>query len=321
MKKFLFIVLSSALICMCIPLLSISALTDYSLSDGSQADNTQGDGDTISVYIADEDKTEDMDFREYIIGVVAAEMPVEFHEEALSAGACAAATLARIRMSEEKDASLKGAVISTDPKKHQAYMTKEEMAEKWNGDFDSYYEKLCRAVDKAIDYTITYNGKPIVPVYHAISPGKTEAAENVWGGSVPYLVSVDSVGDTLCEKYLSLTALTFDEFSLAMQNEGCSFPEDITLWIGEGSYTESGTLKEIEIGGKSFTGEELREIFSLRSAAITLDLTKNGIEITVKGYGHGVGMSQYGADYLARQGYGWQEILCHYYTGVEVELM
>ena len=279
----------------------------------------QGTDDIISVYLASENKTEDMNFRDYIIGVVAAEMPVEFHEQALSAGACAAATLARLRMQGGADKKLKGAVISTDPKTHQAYMTKEEMAEKWEGDSDAYYEKLCAAVDKAIEYSITYDGELIVPAYHAISPGRTESAENVWGGNVPYLVSVESPGDSLCGKYLSTLTLTFDEFSSAMENQGAVLQEDITLWTGKAEYTDSGTLTAITIGGKVFSGAELREIFSLRSNAVTLSMTKDGVTFTVRGYGHGVGMSQYGADYLAKKGFTWQEIIHHYYTGVDIE--
>ncbi len=317
MKRFLILTLLSALISLGIPYCAISAQGDFS-PPREQNSTDEISYDTISVYFADRGTAQTMDFREYVIGVVAAEMPVDFHEEALSACACAAATLARIRIRKGTDESLDGAVISTDPKTHQAYMTTEQMAEKWEGDFDAYYEKLCAAVDKAIGYIITYEGEMIVPVYHAMSTGRTESAENVWGAPVPYLVSVESTGDILCEKYLTQKTLSFDEFSAALEAEGAVFPEDITLWIGDGVYTPSGTLTEIEIGGITLSGARLREIFSLRSNAVVLSITKDGVTLTVRGYGHGVGMSQYGADYLADNGLTWQEILCHYYTGAEI---
>ena len=313
MKKLLILTLVCTLAVILIPALTIKAADN---NGGTPPPSDTAQDDTISVYFSDSDTVEEMDFREYIIGVVAAEMPVEFHSEALSAGACAAATLARLRKSQAETDS---AVISTDPKIHQAYMTKEEMAEKWEGDFDDYYEKLCAAVDKAIDYSITYEGELIVPAYHAISPGRTESAENVWGGSVPYLVSVESPGDSKCEKYLSSLTLSFDEFSAALKNEGAVLSEDITLWIGKAEYTDSGTLTAVTIGGKVFSGAKLREIFSLRSNAVTLSMTKDGVTFTVRGYGHGVGMSQYGADYLAKNGCTWQEIIHHYYTGVDIQ--
>lgn len=315
MKNLLILTLISALLITVIPPVTYGAL-----ADNPPEENT-ADGDTIRVFLADENTAVTMDFREYITGVVAAEMPVEFHEEALSAAACAAATLARLRMQSGGEEELQGAVISTDPKKHQAFITKEEMKERWNGDTKLYYEKLTRAVDKAIDYSITYNGKLITPVYHSMSTGLTENAENVWGSAVPYLVSVESPGDPLAAGYETKITLSFDEFREKAEENGAVLSEDITLWIGKCTYTQAGTLKNVNIGGKDFTGAEIRNIFSLRSAAVTFAVTKDGVSMTTRGYGHGAGLSQYGADYLAKEGYSWQEILKHYYTGVEIEIM
>ena len=315
MKKLLLLTVISALLIIFIPPVTYGAVADKPPVE----ENT--DGETIRVFLASENTAVTMDFREYITGVVAAEMPVEFHEEALSAAACAAATLARLRMQEGGDAALQGAVISTDPKKHQAFITKEEMEKRWNGDTDAYYEKLTRAVDKAIDYSITYEGKLITPVYHSMSTGLTESAENVWSSAVPYLVSVESPGDPFSPGYEAKTTLSFDEFREKAEENGAVLGEDITLWLGKCTYTEAGTLKSVTIGGKDFSGAEIRNIFSLRSGAVTFSITKDGVTMTTRGYGHGAGLSQYGADYLAEEGYTWQEILQHYYTGVEIELM
>lgn len=318
MKKLLLLALTSALLITFIPLITYGAISDNRPQSNI---STEGNDDTIRVFLANENTAVDINFRDYITGVVAAEMPAEFHEEALSALTCAAATLARLKMNSEGEESLKGAVISTDPKKHQAYITKEEMKKRWKGDFDTYYEKLTAAVDKAIDYSLTYDGKLITPAYHAISTGLTEDAENVWSNSAPYLVSVKSPGDTEAPGYETKITLSFDEFRERIEENGAKPGDDITKWLGKGEYTKAGTLKSITIGGKIFSGAKLREIFSLRSAAITLSMTKDGVTLLTKGYGHGVGLSQHGANALAKKGFSWQEILKHYYTGVKIELI
>lgn len=279
--------------------------------------NTSADGNTIKVFNADTDTVMELSFREYITGVVAGEMPVEFHSEALSACTVAAATLARKKLESGSDAQLDGAVISTDPAKHQAYMSVEEMKEKWQDDFDAYYKKLTEAVDKAIDYSVTYNGELIIAAYHSISPGKTESAENIWSAAYPYLISVESEGDKLSPKYESVVELSKEDFRKKMKDAEVIF-DDNEISISAGEYTDAGTLKKITIGNKDFTGKELREIFGLRSAAITITKTDNNIVFNVKGYGHGVGMSQYGADYYARQGMTWQEIISHYYPNTQI---
>ena len=237
MKNILLLFIVSTLIITLVPPVTYEAIT----RKNQQENPPYGyDGETIRVFLSDEGKAVDMSFREYITGVVAAEMPAEFHEEALSAVACAAATLARKRMLSQGSEELQGAVISTDPKKHQAYITREEMSERWNGDTDAYYKKLTRAVDKAIDYSITYDGQLITPVYHAMSTGLTEDAENVWGAHIPYLVSTESPGDPIASKYEVKTTFSFDEFREKAEENGADLGEDITLWLGKASYTKAG---------------------------------------------------------------------------------
>ncbi len=333
MKRFLVQCLMSAISLIIIPL-SVFAFTDVPSipSDSSGGNITSADklssteedtsafidDSTIRVFNADTNTVMELDFRDYIIGVVAAEMPVEFHSEALSAGTVAAATLARKKLKSGSDDELSGAVISTDPAKHQAYMTTDDMKSKWGNDFDKYYKKLTEAVDKAIDYSIVYKGELIVAAYHAISPGKTENAENIWSASYPYLVSVESEGDSLSPKYESEVSISTEEFKEKLTAHGAVFDADGEIQIKDSEYTDSGTLKKINIGNKDFSGKELREIFSLRSPAVTVNKTDEEIAFNVKGYGHGVGMSQYGADYYARQGMTWQEIIKHYYTNTEI---
>ncbi len=321
MKNFIVLYLVTALCMFSVPFCTVKLLegsSRYGELHTAKENYERGDYTTISVYLADEQKAVTMDFREYIIGVVAAEMPVVFHSEALSAGAVCAATLARKNQMSGKSDELSGAVISTDSTKHQAFMNTDEMKKRWEDKFPEYYKKLCDAVDKAIDYSITYEGELITAAYHAVSPGKTENSGNVWTASIPYLVSVDSPGDSLSPKYADQVKLTSEEFMRCLEKK-CTMSEDKSSWFSEEKYSDAGTLLKIKIGNKIFTGEELRDIFSLRSACITFNITDEGVLIETKGYGHGVGLSQYGADYLARQGYSWQEIITHYYTGVSIE--
>ncbi len=322
MKKYILFVSFIAILIVAVPLVTLLSTGFRFNTDKAEKNTQRGNTDqTISVYFSTEEKTEELNFRDYIIGVVAAEMPVVFHSEALSALACAAATLARQSIEKGADNTLDGAVISTDSTKHQAYMSVEQMKEKWGKDFNTYYQKLCDAVDKSVDYSITYENELIIAAYHAISPGQTETAGNIWGKDVPYLTPAVSDGDKICQKYMSEKTVSFEDFCEITENEGAVLPEDKSQWFDSGEYTDSGTLKEIKIGGKSFSGSEIRELFSLRSAAVKMGINSEGVVFSVKGYGHGVGLSQYGADYLAKQGYSWQEILRHYYNGIEIEII
>ncbi len=321
MKKCICLIIITALMLSLVPygvyrLSSAAKAPDEAETEQNEQQPSLSGSSPVTIYNHKKNMTETMSFRDYIIGVVAAEMPVEFHPEALSAGAAAAATLTRSNYIKGGDPELMGAVISTDSTKHQAYLSTEEMKELWGEDFDTFYEKLCNAVDKVIDYSITYENEPIIAAYHAISPGITESAENVWISEIPYLVSVESPGDELSPGYLSSMTMTHSEFREIIEAQGAVLSENSAEWTADVQYTPSGMLTKIRIGNREFTGKELRDIFSLRSSAITIDNTAEGITITTKGYGHGVGMSQYGADYYARQGYTWQEIILHYYPGV-----
>lgn len=323
MKKYIVVLLLTAVLTALVPITVFSAKGNTQIlneENGQSQNNTDGysSESEIKVFNHKENTTQTMNFRDYIIGVVAAEMPVEFHSEALSAGAVAAATLARKNLSQGADPQLLGAVISTDSTKHQAYMSKEEMKSRWGDKFDEYYEKLSTAVDKSIDYSVMYDGKLIVAAYHSMSSGVTEDAQNIWITGFPYLVSVESSGDELAPKYEQTVVIPIDEFREKIEEAGATLSENSAEWIGNGEYSQAGTLMNIKIGNKLFTGKQLRELFSLRSYALTLENTADGIAVTSKGYGHGVGMSQYGADYYARQGYTWQEIISHYYTGVDI---
>ncbi len=278
--------------------------------------NQDGDNDTITVFLSAQNKNVEMNLFEYVCGSVAAEMPLAYSEEAIKAQAVACYTNA-LRL--KKESSEGGAHISDNIKIHQGYIDENARREKWGDEFSIYEEKLKNAVKSVEGKTLQYNGELCVAAFFAISCGTTESAENLWGSSVPYLTSVTSEGDILSPKYSS--TVTFDaENTLknltALGVEESKINKDNPLTVTKTS--PSGTVLECAVGDKTFTGEEIRSAFSLRSPVFTLTQTQTGTTFNVRGYGHGVVMSQYGADYFAKQGYSYEDILKHYYKGAEI---
>lgn len=258
--------------------------------------------------------------KEYIIGCVAAEMPATYSTEALKAQAvCAYTNL--VRLKKNPDSSLSGADISDDPGRHQGYYDIETQKEKWGDKYDEYRAKTEEAVNDVLGKTIVFNGEPIVAAYCAISPGRTESAENIWGGKIEYLVSVTSPGDKLSPDCIKEISLSADEVREYTKNDPeIVLGDDQSGWITDIVYTDSGSgvVKSLKVGGKSFTGNSFRALFSLRSPAFTFEQKDGAFFFKTYGYGHSVGMSQYGADYMAKQGSTYEEILAHYYPNTEI---
>ncbi|MBQ5824735.1 MAG: stage II sporulation protein D [Clostridia bacterium] len=279
--------------------------------------------EAVKVFMREDDLVLSITAEEYLIGVLAAEMLPTYHEQALCAQAVAAYTYLLYKKSEQEkspDASLKGAYLSNDTSTHQGYLTEEERAEKWGDKADSYEKKLTKAVEAVKGKVITYEGKPIIAAFHANNCGVTQSAETVWGNAVPYLKSVNSVGDKLSPDCIKTVVLSASEFSQAVGTlQGCELSGASDTWIKNVETDENGYVQSLEIGGAKITGLKARDVLGLRSAVFTVETQDDGLRFTTQGYGHGVGMSQYGADYMARQGSTWQEILKHYYTGVEIE--
>ncbi len=282
-----------------------------------QADSDTGT-DKITVYIKKEDRVAEMDTLQYLKEVVAAEMPVDFHEEALKAQAVAARTYMINRRNNGGTDIHKGAEICTDSTHCKAWISEAERKEIWGDDTEQKWNKISDAVEATDREIITYEGEPISAVFHSTSSGKTENAVDVWGGNVPYLVSVDSAGDSESPKFNSELTLTQSEF----REKAASAISGVD-W-SQGSFSEilrsdAGGIRSLKIGGVAISGTTFRSIFSLRSTNAEITEADGKITITTKGYGHGVGMSQYGANYLAEQGKTYREILKTYYTGIEIE--
>lgn len=288
-----------------------------------QSDESKNKTDTVKVLLKEENKVIEVELKEYLLGVLAAEMPATYHEEALKAQAVTAYTYLLYRrdmQSEKPDATLKGADLSDDSSTHQGYLTPDAREEKWGDKTKSYEKKLTEAIKAVSDEIITFEGKPIMAAFHAINSGVTNSAKTVWGGEVAYLQSVVSTGDRLSPDCTKTVAIKAEELSQMLANlEDCELSGEAEDWIGEIRTTSSGYVSGIKAGGKEYTGIRFREATGLRSAVFTYEYKNGSFHFTTEGYGHGVGLSQYGADYMARQGSSWEEIIKHYYTGVEIE--
>ena len=244
-----------------------------------------------------------LELDEYLIGVVGAEMPASFGIEALKVQAIISRTYAL--------KSLKIGRRLTDTVSTQVYNDINQLKSRWGSDFDKYYNKIKEAVYTTKDISIYYDNELIDAVFFATSNGKTEDSKYVWGNSIPYLVSVDSSIDKETTPYLRTVNKDLDEVLniLGVDNSDYSI----------NSYDESGRVLEITFGNKTFSGVEFRNLLGLRSSDFDLEILNNTINITTRGYGHGVGLSQYGAGKMAEKGYNYKDIIKHYYTGVVVK--
>ena len=282
----------------------------------SNAENMSSqENDIFQVYIKEKNEVVSLSALDYITGVVAAEMPAVYDAEALKAQAVASYTYAyyiRSRSIASPDASIKGAHISDQSTAHQAYRSPEKLKELWGDDFDTYYTKVKNAVSEVVGKLIVYEDEPIMAAFHAMSWGQTENCKNVWGGDVSYLVSVDSSGDKTSSSFIN--TFTFSEQSF----KNILSINDDTVTIGEITHTQAGMVDTITINGKDYSGMKIRSLFSLASPCFTLERQNGNFIFTTKGKGHGVGLSQNGANALAKEGYNWEEILLHYYQDVSI---
>ena len=274
-------------------------------------------GHTLKIQGSDGQITQ-MDLNQYLWGVVAAEMPASFHEEALKAQAVAARTYAlhRGKTNNHPDADL-----CTDYRCCQAWIARDQAQHNWGDKAIEYTNKITAAVADTANQVILYDGQLIDAVFHSSSASATQDAVEVWGNSVPYLQSVTSPeGDGVpdYESQVTFSSQEFkDKFSAAQPD--AVFGDDPAAWVTDTQRTTGGSVHSVTIGGVTVTGAQARTIFGLRSATFTLTYADGTFTFSVTGFGHGVGMSQYGADAMAEEGKTYSEILQHYYTGVTVE--
>lgn len=261
--------------------------------------------------------------RDYVIGAVCAEMPATFEEEALKAQAVAAHTYAerqRLREKENPTPELYGAEFSNDTSKYQGYFTENQAKQYFGENFEMNYAKISEACDEVIDCIITYEDEPIISAFHSMSSGQTESAENAWGAPVEYLVPVESRYDTSAPKYLEEVRYEKDILKGKLEEAfgEIRLGEEFSDWITVAETSDSGTVISAVVGNKTVSGSDIRTALALRSACFTVKYDGEEAVFTTKGYGHGVGMSQYGANAMAAEGSTWQEIISHYYPGCTV---
>lgn len=261
-----------------------------------------------------------MSMGDYLWGVVAAEMPASFQPEALKAQTVAARTYALRKMSHTTQAHPE-ADVCTDHTCCQAYIAPEQAAANWGGDAAGYTNKIEAAVAQTDGMAALYDGQLIDAVFFSSAAGKTVDAVEVWGSSVPYLTGVDSPEGDEVPNYRSTVELSADDFKAKFLE---AYPQaDLSGapsgWFGAPQRSSSGTVSSMTVGGVTVRGTELRSLFGLRSASFTVSVEGETIVFSVTGYGHGVGMSQYGANALAKEGRTYEEILKWYYTGIQVE--
>lgn len=259
-----------------------------------------------------------VDDRTFLYGAVAAEMSPNAEPEALKAQAVASYTYySRLRENERKstDTSLNGADFKVDTENWQIYVPIDEMEKKWGNNFDAYYKKIATAANAVYGQTMTYGGNLIDATYYAISSGNTESSKDIWGGGTTYLVSVASPGDIFAGGYKTSADFSQDEFKSRIMkiSPNSALSGDASEWVGKIERTAAGSVKNIEVGGQKITGDKIRSAFSLRSANFTVSFSDGKFTFSVKGYGHGVGMSQAGAQYMAREGATYDQILSWYY--------
>lgn len=328
MRKIILYILGFVLICFLIPIIftnrkqvkSTQNLAEINAVQENTEDYTYTNYGTVRLLHTATGEVEVLPMDEYLYGVVSAEMPANFEQEALKAQAIVARTYTVYKM--YKGSKHENSDICDDSTCCQAWISKENRFERWNeAERESNWNKILTAVNETKGKIVTYNGEPINAFFHSNSGGSTETVANVWGGTdYPYLQSVETSGEEGYTQYASTVTLTKEEVLQKIQE---SHPEVIIDFNTEDAiqileYTESGRVKTIKFGNVNLSGVEARTTFGLKSAKFSVEIGES-ITFNVVGYGHGVGLSQTGADAMAKTGATAEQIINHYYTDVKIE--
>ncbi|HOV69698.1 MAG TPA: stage II sporulation protein D [Clostridia bacterium] len=258
---------------------------------------------------------------DYVLGSVAAEMPALFHDEALKAQAVACRTWLAMRLQTNGCPNHPEADVCSSYLCCQAWQNNDELKAKWGDEYIKYLTVIKKAVSDTRGEIMTYNGKAVTAFYHSISGGKTADAVTVFGIYEPYLVSVDSPGEQVANRFFNSVEYDFDEL---YQKVRSTYPDVI---LTPGSISEqlkilqrdnTGRVSQFMLGNRTITGVQARNLFGIGSANFDVEIQGLKIKFNAIGHGHGVGMSQYGANAMAKEGNNYQEILTHYYTGVAI---
>lgn len=328
MKKIFLYILCLVLICFLIPILftkrnnttSQTAVVEKPKEVQEKVTYDYGKYNTVKLLHTKTGEVEELELDEYLLGVVSSEMPASFENEALKAQAVVARTYTMYKI--VNGSKHENADICDDSTCCQAWISKEDRLNKWKEEErNSNWAKIENAVYTTKGKIITYNNEPINAFFHSNSGGTTDTATAVWGGTnYPYLQAVQTSGEDTYSQYNSEVTVTKEEFVSKIKEYHSDLEIDFGLenQIEILGYTEGERIKNIKIGNLELSGVEIRTIFGLKSAKFNISIEGDEIRFTVIGYGHGVGMSQTGADSMAKQGSNYEEIIKHYYTGVEI---
>lgn len=265
---------------------------------------------TIKVKQVSQDKIVELNLEDYVVGVLAGEMPISFEEEALKAQAVVARTYALKRVlnnNSEYDV--------VDTTKNQVYLDDEYLRDKWGKNYEKYIEKIKKVVNETSHEYIFFEDKIIDAMFFSTSVGMTENSEEIFPNELPYLRSVSSTWD----EDVSPVFKENYKFTLKKFYELLGLKYNSKLTITKTSVTSTGRVKEIKINGTTFTGKKIQQLLDLRSNYFSIAKVGDNVQIETKGYGHGVGMSQYGANGMAKEGYKYEDIIKHYYQDVEIK--
>lgn len=294
----------------------------------TQLPQTAGYDDTATVRLLTDGTVRELTLREYLIGVVAAEMPAGFPEEALKAQAVAARTYTLYKTALYADGegatAHPDADLCDDPTHCEAFADLEtQAASLWGDGAEIYRQRIEQAVDSTDGLILIYDEEPIAAVFCAASTPLTESAADVWGSDLPYLISVESPGGQDCSRYEDTVTISQEAFAAAVQADWpeADFSKPPAEWFNDSHRSQAGSVLDVLVGGVRLTGSEVRQTVGLNSANFTVRVQGDDLVFSTVGYGHGVGLSQYGARYLALEGRTYDQILGHYYPGTDLQLL
>lgn len=327
MKRIVLYILIFVFICFLIPIIfTNNRIQNVAKEIASNNETIENNYDyknyqTIKLLHSATNEIEEIKLDEYLYGVVASEMPANFEKEALKAQATVARTYTIYKIKNDKGKHQE-ADICDNSACCQAWISKEDRLAKWEeGLRESNWNKIIEAVNSTQGKIITYQNEPINAFFHSNSGGMTETTANVWGGTgYPYLQAVQTSGEDTYSQYHSEVTLTKQTFIDKVKEKHSEFEIDFGAedCIKVLEYTDGNRIKKIKIGNLELSGVEVRTILNLKSANFKVSIDGENIKFEVIGYGHGVGMSQTGADSMAKNGSNYEEIIKHFYTGVEI---
>lgn len=290
------------------PAPEIPAVTPPPLAAAPHAGNTDAAAD-LTLYDAAVGQTITVPVEEFLIGTAACELPADWPDDAVCAQMVASHSYALSLGSEPMQVNSALCAGWTDAQVLQA---------RWGDDFAANYDRLAALATEVCGALLCYEGAPAAACYHSISAGHTEASQNVWVTALPYLQGVDSPWDKTVPDYAVTVTYTTEQMTTLLQNLGLEPEGDPAAWFGACQWDDAGYVERLTVCGTSFSGTALRSAFSLRSACFSVTYDGENFALTTYGYGHGVGMSQYGAKAMAEGGSTWQEILTYYFPGCTV---